>query len=398
MRIGVDGACWANERGYGRYARELLSAMVRAAPDERFVFFLDPLSEERFGLSGPNVQTVTVAQSEAPSSAAAADGNRSPLDMLRFTRAVWSESPDVFFFPSVYTYFPLPPGQRSVVAIHDAIAERFASRTLPSRRARLFWNAKVKLAVAQSDLVLSVSEFAADDVSRYVGVPRSRIRVAVEAPAETFRPSELGDDFHDVVRRVGLPDDASWFVYVGGFSPHKNLDVLVRSFATALESRADGPPLYLVLVGKLAGDVFHLCVDEVRQIVRDLGIEDRVLWPGFVPDEDLRHLHTGAVALVLPSDCEGFGLPAVEAAACGTPVVATTESPLPQLLEGGGLFVEPRDETGLTRALEALLDDEGCRGRMAATARERAELLSWERCASEALEAIREAGGGGGGR
>lgn len=395
MRVGVDGACWANERGYGRYARELLTAMVRLSPDDRFAFFLDPASRERFHLSGPNVEVISVEQSVAPSTAAAADGSRSLSDMLRFTRSVWSESPDVFFCPSVYTYFPLPPRQRAVVAIHDAIAERFASRTLPSRRARLFWNAKVKLAVAQSDLVLSVSDFAADDVSRVVGVPRSRMRVAVEAPAAAFRPSASDDEVARAASAVGLPDNALWFVYVGGFSPHKNLDVLVRAFARVLEAEAADRPVYLLLVGKLSGDVFHLCIDEVREIVRELGIEHRVLWPGFVPDDELRHLYCGALALALPSDCEGFGLPAVEAAACGAPVVATTESPLPQLLEGGGVFVEPRDEEGLTRALRAMLQDEAARCRMASTALERAGLLSWERCAAEALGALREAAGDG---
>jgi glycosyltransferase involved in cell wall biosynthesis len=191
---------------------------------------------------------------------------------------------------------------------------------------------------------------------------------------------------------VGLPDGAEWITYVGGFSPHKNLDVLVRSFARVLarEAETGRPPTYLLLVGKLTGDVFHLCVDEVRETALRLGIEDRVLWPGFVPDEQLRHLHSGAVALALPSDCEGFGLPAVEAAACGTPVVATTESPLPALLEGGGIFVAPRDEDGLTEALTTMLDEAGARCRMAKRALASARLLSWDRCAEQALAALRE--------
>jgi glycosyltransferase involved in cell wall biosynthesis len=392
MRIGVDGSCWANDRGYGRYARELLGRLAHLAVDDELVFFLDPESRSRFDLAAPNVRLVEVRQSEAPTTAASADGSRSVRDMLRFTRAVWSESPDVFFCPSVYTYFPLPPRQKALIAIHDAIAERFPSRTLPSRRARLFWTAKVRLAVLQSTLVLSVSDFAADDVSRVIGVPRSRIRVALEAPAEAFRPSASRSEIEGAARAVGLPDGAEWITYVGGFSPHKNLDVLVRSFARVLarEAETGRPPTYLLLVGKLTGDVFHLCVDEVRETALRLGIEDRVLWPGFVPDEQLRHLHSGAVALALPSDCEGFGLPAVEAAACGTPVVATTESPLPALLEGGGIFVAPRDEDGLTEALTTMLDEAGARCRMAKRALASARLLSWDRCAEQALAALRE--------
>jgi glycosyltransferase involved in cell wall biosynthesis len=388
MRIGVDGGCWANDRGYGRYARELLSEMVRLAPEVEFVFFLDPASEARFALSGGNVRAVRVAQSRSPTEAAAADGSRSPADMLRFTRAVWSESPDVFFSPSVYTYFPLPPRQRAVVGIHDAIAERFAERTLPSMRARLFWTAKVRLAVAQSTLVLTVSDFAAGDLERVIGIPRGRIRVAVEAPSAVYQPSESPAEIRGAALRAGLPEGASWFTYVGGFSPHKNLDVLVRAFGRiAPRSRT----IYLVLAGKVSGDAFLSCVGGIREVIAAAGLEGRVLWPGYVTDEDLRHLHSGAIALVLPSDCEGFGLPAVEAAACGTPVVATTESPLPSLLEGGGLFVKPRDEEGLTEALGTLLADDAGRRRMGATALLRARALSWTRCAEDALGALREA-------
>lgn len=390
MRIGVDGGCWANDRGYGRYARELLTEMVRLARDDSFVFFLDPASAARFTLTADNVRTVLVPQSRSPSEAAAADGNRSPRDMLRFTRALHREAPDVFFCPSVYTYFPLPPRQKAVVAIHDAIAERFASRTLPSPRARLFWNAKVRLAVLQSTLVLSVSDFAADDVSRVIGVPRGRIRVAVEAPALAFRPSESDAEIQAAASRAGLPEHARWFVYVGGFSPHKNLDVLVRAFARATE--ADGvDDVRLLLVGKLSGDAFLTGVEDVRAEIASRGVESRVLWPGFVPDEELRHLLSGALALVLPSDCEGFGLPAVEAAACGTAVIATTESPLPQLLDGGGIFVSPRDDDGLAAAMTQVLSDERARRRMAEHALAGARRLSWRRCAEEALLAIREA-------
>jgi len=390
MLIGVDGGCWANDRGYGRHARELLTEMVRSAPDDQFVFFLDSASAARFALSGGNVRTVLVPQSRPPTEAAAANGSRSPRDMLRFTRAVLRARPDVFFCPSVYTYFPLPPGQKAVVGIHDAIAERFASRTLPSLRARLFWNAKVRLAVLQSTLVLSVSDFAADDVSRVIGVPRARIRVAAEAAAASFRPSESPAAIRSAAAGIGLSADARWFIYVGGFSPHKNLDVLVRAFARTVE-RPAVDEVCLVLVGKVSGDPFLTGVEEVRAEIAARGIESRVLWPGYVPDEVLRHLLSGALALVLPSDCEGFGLPAVEAAACGTAVIATTESPLPSLLEGGGIFVAPRDESSLNSAMSALLADEPARAAMAATALRRAQLLSWRRCAEETLQTIREA-------
>src|SRR6516162_6859314 len=145
MRIGVDVACWANSRGYGRFAREVLRALVPLAPDDGFVSFADDRAAEQFDLVAPNVRLVRVAQSASPTAAATANGARSVSDMLRFTRAVWREPLDVFFSPSVYTYFPLPPRLRAVVTVHDAIAERFPQLTLPSARARLFWRLKVGL-------------------------------------------------------------------------------------------------------------------------------------------------------------------------------------------------------------------------------------------------------------
>lgn len=389
MRIGVDASCWANGRGYGRYTRELLAALLRLAGDHEFVFFLDPLADERLDLRSANLRRVRVALSAPPTRAAAADGARSPADLLRLTRAVWRERLDVFFSPSVYTYFPLPPGRRALVCIHDAIAERFPELTLPSRRARLFWRAKLALAIRQARLILTVSEFARAELETVLGIRPERIRVAVEAPAPTYRPSDPAD-VAAAARRLGLPRGARWFSYVGGFSPHKHVDVIVRAHAAVARECGDAAPL-LLLVGATSGDVFHGDQPRIRRAIREAGTEALVRWTGFVPDEELRHLHTGALALLLPSACEGFGLPAVEAAACGTPAVATTASPLPQLLAGGGLFVPPGDEAALARALRRVLADEPARRAMGDRARERAGALTWERCAADALAALREA-------
>ena len=389
MRIGVDGACWANARGYGRYARELLGAMLPAAPADEFIFFADPVSAERLP-EAPNARTVLVEQSEAPAVAAASDGSRGVGDMLRFTRAVAKERPDVFFFPSVYSYFPLPPGQRAVVTVHDAIAERFPELTLPSTRARLFWTAKVRLALWQARVVLTSSEFGAREVEEVLGVARRRIRVAEAAPAAAYRPTPDPAVVAAAAERYGVPRGTPYFVYVGGFNPHKNVDAVVRAHATLLAGRNGRAPA-LLLVGTLTADVFHGDQGRIREAVARAGSDALVHWTGFVPDDELRHLHSGAVALVLASQSEGFGLTAVEAAACGTAVVATTASPLPELLEGGGLFVAPGDEAGLAGAMRTLLDDRALRDAMGETARARAASLSWARGADVALGALREA-------
>jgi glycosyltransferase involved in cell wall biosynthesis len=388
MRIGVDATCWANGRGYGRFTRELVSAMVPQATGDEFICFLDARARSHFALSGPNVVPLVVPQRASPTEAAGAGSSRSLRDMLGLTAAVRNADLDVFFSPSVYTYFPLPPRLRAVVTIHDAIAERFPELTLPSRRARLFWKAKVALAIRQARLVLTVSDYAARELAEVHRIPVSRLRVALEAPAAIYQPSEPGAIATEA-GLAGIPAGARWLIYVGGFNPHKHLDLLVRAHG-GLVSRLQNPP-YLVLVGALAGDVFHGAQASIRQAIAEAGTQDLIRWTGFVPDERLRHLLSGAVALALPSASEGFGLPAIEAAACGTPVVATTASPLPELLAGGGIFVTPGDLPGLTAALLQLLGDEPARQKLGAIARSRAAALSWPAGARSALAAIHEA-------
>jgi len=389
MRIGVDACCWANDRGYGRFARELLGQMVRSAPDDEFIFFLDRRALACFHLIGGNVRIEQVDMKVSPIEAAAADGSRRVRDMLKLTRAVHRQKPDVFFSPSVYSYFPLPRRQRCVVAIHDVIADRYPHLTLPTARARLFWKLKVGLALRQAELILTVSDYSARTIHEFLGVPSERIRVSGEAPAAIYRPSGRAE-IRRTAASVGLPDGTRWFVYVGGFNPHKRVTSLIWAHARVVREEREAAP-YLLLVGDPGGDAFLKNVPRIKEAITKAGTTHRVIWTGFVPDEELRHLHSGACALVLPSEAEGFGLPAVEAAACGTPVIATTQSPLPDLLEGGGIFVAPGDQETLEGAIRLLSKDDGLREKMSRRALAGARGLSWETGARAALDAIREA-------
>jgi glycosyltransferase involved in cell wall biosynthesis len=187
--------------------------------------------------------------------------------------------------------------------------------------------------------------------------------------------------------------EAPYFVYVGGFNPHKRLDAAITAHARVVRDWDPGrgrPPL-LVLVGRLTGDVFHGEGDRLRALILSSGTEDLVRWTGFVPDEELRHLHSGATAVVLPSESEGFGLPAVEGAACATPVIATTESPLPALLARGGIFVPPGSAEHLAAAMRLLLDSPAKRREMGLVALTCARALTWEAGAASAYRAIVEA-------
>lgn len=390
MRIGIDATSCANLRGYGRFTRQVLRALAPLAARHELICLLDDASAAAFDVSGPNVRPVVVRQAVAPALAAAANGSRSITDMLRMTLAVRRASVDVFFSPTVYTYFPLPPRLPSLVAIHDAIAERFPALTLPSRRARLFWRAKTTLARRQARLILTVSDYAAGELVDVLGIRRDRIRVAPEAPSADYWPSDNAADIQSAAARIGLPPSARWFLYVGGLNPHKYVESLIAAHAAVVRDTSGSKP-YLVLAGPAERDVFHASDGSIREAVAHHGTGDLLRFTGFVPDAELRHLYSGAVALLLVSASEGFGLPAVEAAACGTPVIATTASPLPDLLRGGGIFVPPGEVPAIAAGMRRLLDDETARLTLGHAARHRAAALSWDRCARLVLSAIEEA-------
>jgi glycosyltransferase involved in cell wall biosynthesis len=390
LRVGVDATTLANGRGFGRFTRELLSAMLPTSPDVAWSLFVDERAAgeaRRIAAGAPNARVIVVPQAVSPTVAAAADGNRSLPDMLRFTRAVAREALDAFFSPAVYAYFPLPPGLPTLVCLHDTIAERFPELTLPTARARLFWKLKSRLALTQSRLVLTVSEYSARDLILYYGLDRSRVRVALEAPSAAYAPSDDQPAIRAAATLHGVSAGAPWFLYIGGFNPHKHVDVLVTAHARV--SAASGQSPHLVLVGAL-NDVFHDNIEAIRERVSQSGTGALVHWAGFVADDQLRYLISGAVAVVLASECEGFGLPAVEAAACGTPVIATTQSPLPELLPGGGYFVAPRDVDALSAAMLSLLTDPTHRAACGRAALDGARKLSWTRAAQVTWQAIQD--------
>jgi glycosyltransferase involved in cell wall biosynthesis len=275
-----------------------------------------------------------------------------------------------------------------LVTIHDAIPELFPKLVFPTWRSKLFWYAKAKLGAAQARLILTVSDYSRRCLIEQLGISPERLRVVNEATDPAFRPLEHPNG--RVLRaRWGLSPATRFLVYAGGFSPHKNLSLLVDVFRELL-TQPQFVDLHLVLVGDYEGDVFHSCYLQLRDQVRQSGLQARVLFTGYLGDDDLVVLLNLAEALVLPSFSEGFGLPGIESAACGTPVVATTRSPLPELLGEGAIAVEPNDRAGWRDAIARVLSDNGLRARMRAAGLAAVGRLSWQDSARQLLSIFEE--------
>ena len=386
MHIGVDATCWQNTRGYGRHARALLGALVELDRDNHYTFFID--SDENSWDLPPVVQRRTI-RSKAPTVvAASANGHRSPLDMWRMARAMSGSGFDLLFFPTIYSYVPVVSRAKKIVMIHDVIAEKYPNLIMPERRGRLFWKTKVALGRWQADAIATVSDYSRRGLVEHFGMEADRVYVVGEASDSVFHVLD-SPQLTKRLRSVGLSDEHRTIVYVGGFSPHKNLISLVRVFAK-LSGQASNSDLRLVLVGEDRKEVFHSCADDLRQQLTEIGIEKRAIFTGYLPDEELVVLLNRATVLVLPSLIEGFGLPAVEAAACGCPVIATKESPLPALLGATSLYFDPTRPAELEDALTGVLASETLRLKMSEGGREAVRHLTWEAAARQMASLIRQ--------
>jgi glycosyltransferase involved in cell wall biosynthesis len=382
--IGVDGTCWTNPRGYGRHARALLRALVRMESRARYTVVVDTPEAEASLPDGVTARVVATGRSTT--TAAAADGHRSAGDLWRIGRALSAIDVDVLLFPTVYSYVPIFSRAKKIVVIHDVIVESFPELTLPRPDARLLWRLKVGLARWQADALATVSEHSRRGIVERFKVPPDRVFVVGEAADPVFRVLEDPRP-GPALARFDLGSGRRSMVYVGGFGPHKNLGPLIEVFARIART-PQFRDVRLFMVGEFQREAFHSEFEGLRRRVDALGVGDRVVFTGYLSDEDLVVLLNLASVLVLPSLLEGFGLPAVEAAACGCPVVATTASPLPGLLGEGGLYVDPRDNDELEAALRRVLGSASLRRTMRAAGLARAGELTWEAAATQMMKIV----------
>jgi glycosyltransferase involved in cell wall biosynthesis len=259
--------------------------------------------------------------------------------------------------PSAYLSPGFNPPRWSPVpfafTIHDLIHVRFPAEATALRRA--YYDLVVRPAAHRARCVLTVSEHSRRDILEWSGLAEERVVVVGCGVGDAFCPT-------GPVRSLGRPH----LVCVSSASPHKNLPGLITAFARA---RLD-PDLLLVLVTHpdLA----------LRRAVADLGIGDRVVFRGGVDDAELAALYRGAVAAVCPSLFEGFGLPALEAMACGTPVVCSDRTSIPEVVGSAGLYVDPRDVESIAGGLERIAADGSLRARLSREGTARAGLFSWD--------------------
>lgn len=269
-----------------------------------------------------------------------------------------------------------------VLAVHDVLHESHPE-FYPGGM-RLLMRRLYPLSARKAAVVLTCSEHSRREIVRRYGLDERRVLAVPLAASEEFRPARGEEELAAAgatAARYGLR--GRYVLFVGRLEPKKNIPALVRAFRSLPGRVRSG--LTLAVAG-MADPLFF------PQLVRELGRDaPDVVLTGRVAQEDLPRLYQGAALFVFPSHAEGFGLPPLEAMACGAPVVASRATSLPEVVGDAGILFDPADEAALARALESALTDQDVRATLAARGLERSRLFSWERTARQTLEAYRTA-------
>lgn len=390
MRIGIDATCWWNRRGFGRFTRQIITAILADSRGHEIYLFVD--REPAPEMIRPDIHVVRVETSATVTSAAVAEGRRKLPDMLRLRQAVAAVPLDVIYFPAVYSWFPTSGSAPTVITFHDAIAEHYASLVFPDRIDRFFWNLKTWLARRTAAGFTTVSEAARDEIVRYLKIPRDRIEVVLEAASPAFARVSDPVVLSEMKSRLVLPPEDRLLVYVGGLAPHKNLPRLAQAFARAV-ANPGLDDLSLVFVGDPNGAGFHSNYQELKALIEgDARLRGRVHFTGFVSDADLVSLYSAAHVVAMPALSEGFGLPAAEAIACGTPVIATEGGAVAEVVGAAGAFFDPLDIDDMARVIVRTATDEVLMARLRDASLIRASQLSWPAAAEATLKVLERFG------
>ncbi|SFL54814.1 glycosyltransferase family 1 protein [Pseudomonas sp. NFACC46-3] len=376
MRIALNARILQAPRtGIGHYVAELATALARQ-PDVQLSLF------HGWGWSSQLPQTAAPGYSKLSPWLRRVPGAyqaRRWLEQKRFDQGR-SKAIDLYHEPSLW---PLAFEGPTVITLHDLTHLRYPETQPPARLKEI--ERRLDRAVELAQLILTDSQFIANEAQQHFGLPAERLRVAPLGVSARFHPREPAA-IDTVLKAHGL-EHGRYFLCVGTLEPRKNLSLALRAHAGLPESVRQTFPLFIVGMNGWQQAQLN---DELK----DALASGHVCLAGYLPDEQVAQLLAGARALIFPSYYEGFGLPVLEAMASGTPVITTRCSAMPEVAGPAGNYCEPDDPQGMREAMGRLMEDpqhwQACRE----AGLQQAALFSWERCAKVTAQAYRQVLGG----
>jgi glycosyltransferase involved in cell wall biosynthesis len=371
MRIGIDAtALPARPGGAGTYILQLVQALTGllssgADHAHELVIFAQRSRQPAFDVQPSQGLTWALVPDISPPVRLAWEQTALPLLVRR-------HQIDLLHSPHYTRPLILPCA--SVVTFHDMTF--FLSPSLHVLSKRTFFPLAIRLSARLADGLIAVSESTRQDAIRVLGISPGKITTTTLGVSERFHPITEQTLLAKVRRKYALP--GRFVLYLGAIEPRKNLTLLLEAFSRLVK---DGISHDLVVVGQRGW-----MVDEVFRAVTDLKLDERVHFTGYVPTEDLPILYNLSQVFVYPSQYEGFGIPPVEAMACGIPVVATQSSAMTETVGDAGLLAPLGDEIALAEAIRKLVSDPELRHQLRERGLKRAATFTWEQTARATLK------------
>jgi glycosyltransferase involved in cell wall biosynthesis len=360
IRIGIDARLtYYSQAGIAQYTQHLIRELGKLDASNRYLL-LQSRKDTRNLAAAPNQQRVacwTPSHHRLERLSLLVETLPLRLDLLH--------SPD--FIP------PHKGPYRSVITVHDLAFLRYPGFMTPD--SQRYYNGQIEAATRRAEHIIAVSRATQADLVNLLAVPAEKISVIYEAAHDTYRPlpdSVVGDH----LTRFNLTP--GYVLFLGTFEPRKNLDGLLRAYAVLLNEVPDAPPL--VMAGRRGW-----LDDPLFALAGELGLERHVRWLEGLEQEDLPPLYAGAAVLCMPSHYEGFGLPALEAMACGTPVVVANRASLPEVVGDAGLLVDPDSPDDIAAGLRRVLTDSALAADLRQRGLSRAARFSWQETARQTL-------------
>lgn len=347
--IAIDVQTTGLEKtGFGFYVSNLIEHLPTVAPEFSYAFLSPETDETDF----------TVPR-------------RFWWDQIEVPARLRRLRPDLFHQPAFSIPLLKPRRTRVVVTIHDLIPRLFG-KDIPywSRQYFARW---MPFTYRLADHVIVDSEHTRKDLIRELDFPEDKVSVIHLAASDAYRPLEDPKKIAAIKRKYKIP--GRYAANIGTLNPRKNLEFLVEAFAGVA---SHFPDLSLVVSGK-----FGWYYDRLFDLVETLGLKERVIFAGYVPEEDKATLLAGAEIFLFPSLYEGFGLPPLEAMACGVPVISSNTSSLPEVVGEAGILLDPHDHAGWVKAIRNVLERAPLRKQLIERGYRQAKGFSWKRTAAQ---------------
>ncbi len=370
MRIGIDARMYSSEfTGIGRYVYELVNQLLKVDKKNEYVIFMNHPEYENFEVPNKRVRKVLVNAR-----------HYSFAEQVRFLWKIWRAKLDLMHF----THFNAPILYRgpALVTIHDLTLSFYPGKKMNSWFFRTAYNLVIRNVVKHAKRIIAVSKNTKKDLMEIVKVDSSRIEVIYEGVGENFGPREDRDALMDLIKKYNI--NKEFMLYTGVWRSHKNLVNMIKAFGLLCEDEGFDPQL--VITGEE-----NPYYPEVKRTVQELGLEHKVIFAGLVPEDELTALYQAAKMYVFPSLYEGFGLPPLEAMRCGTPVIASRVSCIPEICgEENAIFFDPYDPEDMANAMRKLWLDEELWADLRERGLEHSRKFSWEKMAVKTLEVYDE--------